>query len=81
MLWIGLETGRLLAWKDGVVSIHLQNSDPPNQAVIAMVQDKAGTIWLQTSSGLLGRLTSDGVRFCGHNGTSAASLKSWPAGG
>lgn len=60
-LWIGLETGRLLAWKDSVVRIHLQNSDPPNQAIVAMAEDKAGTIWVQTSSGMLGRLTSDGI--------------------
>jgi signal transduction histidine kinase/ligand-binding sensor domain-containing protein len=68
VLWIGLESGRLLAWKDGVVRIHLQNSDPPNQAVIAMAQDKAGTIWLQTSSGHLGRLSSDGVDFVATTG-------------
>ena len=68
VLWIALETGRLLAWKDGGVRIHLQNSDPPNQAVIAMVQDRTGTIWLQTSSGLLGRLTSDGVDFVATTG-------------
>ncbi len=67
-LWIGLETGRLLAWKDGVVRIFLQNSDPPNQAVVAMVQDNTGTIWLQTSSGLLGRLTSDGVEYVATTG-------------
>jgi len=42
-LWIGLETGRLLAWKDSVVRIHLQNSDPPNQAIVAMAEDKAGS--------------------------------------
>ena len=51
VLWIGLESGRLVAWKDGVARIHLQNSDPPNQAIVSMVQDKAGIIWLQTSSG------------------------------
>lgn len=60
-LWIGLESGRLLAFKDGEARIHLPNSEPPNLAIIAMVQDPAGTIWLQTSGGQLGRLTSDSL--------------------
>lgn len=68
VLWIGLESGRLLALKDGETRMHLPNSDPPNQAIIAMVQDRAGTIWLQTSFGSLGRLTADSVEFVAATG-------------
>lgn len=68
VMWIGLESGRLLAFKDGEARIHLPNSDPPNQAIVSMVQDQAGTIWLQTSSGSLGRLTSDSVTFVATTG-------------
>jgi streptogramin lyase len=67
-LWIGLESGRLLAFKDGEARIHLPNSDPPGQAIIAMVQDPTDTIWLQTSSGKLGRLTADSVEFVATTG-------------
>lgn len=70
VLWIGLESGRLLAWKGTEIRVHLQNSDPPNQAIVAMAQDQAGTLWLQTSSGRLGRLTSDSVEFVATTGGS-----------
>src|SRR5688572_28898602 len=67
-LWIGLESGRLLARKSGETRIHLPNSEPPNQAIVAMVQDHSGTIWLQTSGGRLGRLTLDGIEFVARTG-------------
>ena len=62
-LWIGMESGRLLARKDGVMRIHLPDSVPPGDAIIAMAQDATGTIWLQTAEGRLGRLTEKGVDF------------------
>ena len=68
VLWIGLESGRLLAFQNGEARIHLPNSDPPGQTVIAMAQDKAGTTWLQTASGQLGRLTFDSVEFVATTG-------------
>ncbi|HEX5219321.1 MAG TPA: two-component regulator propeller domain-containing protein [Verrucomicrobiae bacterium] len=68
VLWIGLESGRLLAFRDGETRIHLPNSEPANQAIIAMAQDQMGTIWIQTSSGNLGKLTSDSVEFVATTG-------------
>src|ERR1043166_6683813 len=62
VLWIGLETGRLVAWKNGEARIHLPDSRSGTDAIISMAQDKAGTIWLQTSFGNFGKLTADSVQ-------------------
>jgi len=67
-LWIALESGRLLAFKDGVARIHLPDDPVPNQPIVQMVQDAAGVIWLQTANGRLGRLTAGGVDFVANTG-------------
>ncbi len=67
-LWIGLETGRLLAFKDGETRIHLPNSASGADAIVALAQDKGGAIWLQTASGQLGRLTADSVEIMAQSG-------------
>lgn len=43
----------------------------PSDAIIAMAQDRTGTIWLQTANGRLGRLTPGGVEFIADTGQSA----------
>jgi signal transduction histidine kinase/ligand-binding sensor domain-containing protein len=63
VLWIALETGRLVAWKNGEARIHLQNSTNANDAIVSMAQDRQGIIWIQTSTGRFGHLTSDGAKF------------------
>jgi ligand-binding sensor domain-containing protein len=93
VLWIALESGRLLAFKNGEARIHLPNSPSPDDAatavtipgdvirrddrrdrptpndpIVSMAQDRAGTIWVQTANGHFGRLTSDGVEFMATTG-------------
>jgi signal transduction histidine kinase/ligand-binding sensor domain-containing protein len=67
-LWIGLESGRVLAWKDGVVATQYSDRKSPGGPVVAMAQDKAGTIWLQTSYGYLAHLTNDGLNVVARTG-------------
>jgi signal transduction histidine kinase/ligand-binding sensor domain-containing protein len=63
VLWIGLETGRLIAWKDGMARVHFAGGTNSDLAVAAMAQAPDGTIWLQTVGGRLGKLTREGVDF------------------
>ncbi len=63
VLWIALEDGGLLAWKDGVAREHLKGDPASKSAIIAMAQDQHETIWCQTADGRLGRFTTNGVEF------------------
>lgn len=70
-LWISLESGRLLAWKNGTVRIHPHEGVMPPTPVATMLEDAAGTIWLQTFSGQFGRLTTNGVELLANTGDAA----------
>lgn len=67
-LWISLESGRLLAWKEGKVRVHVPGG-PGHHPVIAMVQWREGTIWLQTADGQLGRINDAGIEFMARTGS------------
>jgi signal transduction histidine kinase/ligand-binding sensor domain-containing protein len=68
VLWISLESGGLLAYKDGQARTYLADGALPEATTAAMAQDAAGTIWLQTSDSQLGRLTNGGVEFVANSG-------------
>ena len=61
-LWVSLQSGRLLAWKDGVVRMVLAG-DSTNRPVIYMAQQANGALWLQTADCPLGQVTTNGVKF------------------
>jgi signal transduction histidine kinase/ligand-binding sensor domain-containing protein len=67
-LWIALESGRLLAWKDGTVRVHPVDGAAPLTTVATMLEDIDGTIWLQTFSGQFGRLTTNGIELLASTG-------------
>lgn len=67
-LWISLESGRLLAWKDGAVHVHPTDGAAPLAPVAAMLEDAGGVTWLQTFSGQFGRLTTNGVELLANTG-------------
>ncbi|HZI32829.1 MAG TPA: two-component regulator propeller domain-containing protein, partial [Candidatus Binatia bacterium] len=69
-LWMALQSGRLLAWKEGIVRVVL-SSDSTNQPIISMAQQANGSLWLQTANGALGRVTSNGVEFVSSAGRSS----------
>lgn len=66
--WIALESGRLVAWRDGVARLHLPDGNSGEGAIISMTQGKAGPLWLQTANGRLGRLTASAVEFLAETG-------------
>ena len=67
-LWIALESGRLLAWKDGAVQVHPTDGAAPLAPVATMLEDAGGITWLQTYSGQFGRLTTNGVELLANTG-------------
>lgn len=67
-LWIGLESGRLLAWKNGKTRIHLPGDSSLNHAIVSIAQDAEKTIWLQNSIGQLSRLTTSGAELVAQTG-------------
>lgn len=68
VLWIALESGRLVAWQDGVARVHLPDGEREQSTVVAMAQGKTGPVWLQTAGGRLGRLADEGVEFVADTG-------------
>jgi signal transduction histidine kinase/ligand-binding sensor domain-containing protein len=70
-LWIALESGRLLAWKNGAVRVHPTDGDAPLAPVATLLEDAGGIIWLQTFSGQFGRLTANGVELLANTGEAA----------
>jgi len=59
-LWLSLDDGRLLSRKDGVLRVHFVGHEG---LITDMVQDQQGTIWVQTLTGSLGKIVSNGINF------------------
>ncbi|HVM93065.1 MAG TPA: two-component regulator propeller domain-containing protein [Terriglobales bacterium] len=57
-LWIGLEGGGLIRYRDGVFHAFTTNDGLTNSFVRAILEDRAGNIWVATDSGLF-RLNGD----------------------
>jgi ligand-binding sensor domain-containing protein/signal transduction histidine kinase len=74
-LWVALQNGRLLAWKEGAVRVVLPGS-ATNQPVVCMAQQANGALWLQTADGALGRVATNGVTFVSPGGRSASRRSS-----
>jgi signal transduction histidine kinase/ligand-binding sensor domain-containing protein len=66
-LWVALQSGRLLAWKEGVMRVVLPGNST-NQPVVSMAQQANGALWLQTADGTLGRISTNGVEFLARAG-------------
>jgi len=62
ILWIAMQSGRLLAWKEGVVRVILPG-DAVSRPVIFMAQQTNGVIWLQNEAGALGKISTNSVEF------------------
>lgn len=67
-LWVGLKDGHLFSWKSDTVHNYSVGNTSFNRAIVAMAQDGAGTLWIQTSDGELGRLTTNGIVFVARTG-------------
>ncbi|MDB6124564.1 MAG: hypothetical protein JWQ71_3557 [Pedosphaera sp.] len=52
VLWVALENGRLLAWKNGVMSLS-PAEEGKCQAITKIAQDANGYLWLRTAAGTL----------------------------
>lgn len=61
-MWVSLQSGRLLTWKDDAVRVVLPGNST-NQPVICMAQQANGALWLQTANGAVGQVTTNGVKF------------------